>query len=441
MNIVYLHTHDSGRFLPLYGYGSSMPQLGRLAERGALLRGAFCACPTCSPSRTALLTGMAPHSAGLLGLAHRGFQLADYSWHLSSFLRSHGYETALCGIQHEAPDPSMLGYDHLLGGEADSMDKLAPRDVWDRENARAAAAWLREKHDGPFFLSYGMFATHREFPENDGSVNPDRLTPPWPVADTPENRADAARYQLSCRQADNCIGILLDALEETGRMEDTVVLYTTDHGPAFPEMKCTLSDAGIGVAAVLYYPGIPCAGRAVDGLVSQIDLFPTFCELLGLEKPAWLQGKSILPLLERGEPVNDAIFAGVTYHAAYEPKRCVRTERYKLVRRYDSHLFPVPANIDSSPAKELLLKSGYLERTVLDRESLFDLYLDPCERQNRIADPAYAEIYADLSRRLNRWMEETADPLRDAPDGRVPCPEGARVNRRECIEPQWDDFE
>ena len=110
MNILYLHTHDTGRYIQPYGYAVSTPNLMNLAREGTLFRQAYCAGPTCSPSRAGLLTGMSPHSCGMLGLAHRGFRLYDYHQHLARFLGDHGYETVLCGVQHEAPDPGMIGY-------------------------------------------------------------------------------------------------------------------------------------------------------------------------------------------------------------------------------------------------------------------------------------------------------------------------------------------
>src|SRR5680860_1807744 len=106
LNVIYLHSHDTGRHVQPYGYGVSTPNLQWLAEEGVLFRQAFNAAPTCSPSRAALLTGQSPHAAGMLGLAHRGFRLSDPSQHLATVLRDGGYRTALLGVQHvTAGDP------------------------------------------------------------------------------------------------------------------------------------------------------------------------------------------------------------------------------------------------------------------------------------------------------------------------------------------------
>jgi len=110
MNIVYMHTHDSGRFIDPYGFNIGTPAIQSLAEEGTLFRQAFSTAPTCSPSRASLLTGMNPHSCGMIGLAHRGFGLNDYSKHIVKQLNNEGFETALCGIQHVAHPAEKIGY-------------------------------------------------------------------------------------------------------------------------------------------------------------------------------------------------------------------------------------------------------------------------------------------------------------------------------------------
>src|SRR5215467_5443313 len=113
-NILYLHSHDTGRYIQPYGHAIATPHLQRLAEQGVLFRQAFSAAPTCSPSRAALLTGQAPHSSGMLGLAHRGFALHDYHQHIVHTLRAAGYTSTLIGMQHVANDPTVIGYDRIV---------------------------------------------------------------------------------------------------------------------------------------------------------------------------------------------------------------------------------------------------------------------------------------------------------------------------------------
>jgi N-sulfoglucosamine sulfohydrolase len=434
MNIVYMHTHDTGRYIEPYGYQVPTPHLKQLAEEGILFRHAYNAGPTCSPSRSALLTGMAPHSCGMIGLAHRGFELNDYGKHLASFLRVHGYETVLSGVQHEGLQPELLGYERVLHKASGKKNG-----EWDLANAELAANFLKSPgRTKSFFLSFGMFSTHREFPDTDRQIHANYVMPPFPLADTKQNREDMAAFIASAGTADQCVGIVLNALRESGLDRETIIIFTTDHGIAFPRMKCNLYDTGIGVSLILNYPGQKRQGQAVDALVSHIDLFPTICDLLSLDKPDWLQGHSLVPLLEgEVEQVREEIFSEVTFHAAYEPMRCIRTARFKYIRLFDEHAGHVPANIDDGLSKSFVIEHGILEEK-RDKEMLFDLYLDPVERNNRVDDPHYQHIYVDLSKRLRSWMVQTEDPLLQ---GKVPAHAGAKVNKRTSLSPKLQEFD
>ena len=173
-------------------------------------------------------------------------------------------------------------------------------------------------------------------------------------------------------------------------------------------------------------PGGFHGGRVSDALVSQVDLYPTICELAGVPAPEWVQGRSLLPLVRREtDEVNDAVFAEITFHAAYEPQRAVRTRRYKYIRRFDNgHDGPVLANIDDSPSKDLLIAHGLADRR-LPAEELYDLVFDPQEAANLAGDPAYTGVLAELRTRLERWMESTDDPLLA---GSVEPEEGTELN-------------
>jgi arylsulfatase A-like enzyme len=240
-----------------------------------------------------------------------------------------------------------------------------------------------------------------------------------------------ADYVASARTMDACCGLVLDALEENGLAENTLVIATTDHGIAFPKSKCTLTDRGLGVYLILRGPGGFSGGQVVDGMVSQIDLYPTLCELLGHEPPSWLQGSSFLPLVrgERSE-IHDELYGEVTHHAAYEPKRSIRTQRFKYIRRFlPAGTGPVLPNCDNGPSKRFLLRHGWAEQAP-PVESLYDLALDPNEARDLAGDAAYAEVKADLAARLEQWMERTGDPLLRGHVARPRRRRGAKRRRR-----------
>lgn len=433
MNIIYIHTHDTGRYIQPYGEAVSTPNLMRFAKHGTVFRNAYCVGPTCSPSRSGLVTGMMPHNNGMFGLAHRGFGLNDYSKHIANVLKANGYKTALCGVQHVASDQNMIGYDEIIS----CSDKSLNNQEKDFCNSKRACQYIEENKDNKFFLSYGIWTTHRPFPPQD-TVDSNYVKPPFPVADNKDNREDMARFMASATFMDRCFGQVYDTIERAGIMDNTLVIFTTDHGIAFPYMKCNLYDTGIGVSLIMNYKNNRLKGSVSDSLVSQLDIFPTICELVGIEKPEWLQGNSMIPLFEgMTDSIRDEIYSEVSYHAAYEPKRCIRTNRYKLIRHYDTHSKVVPANIDDSSPKSFLIDNGYLD-TNIEKDMLFDLYRDPLERINLVDDQQYELIYKELSDRLENWQNDTDDPL---VIGQIAKPDGAIVNRLECVSPTIREFE
>ena len=152
-------------------------------------------------------------------------------------------------------------------------------------------------------------------------------------------------------------------------------------------------------------PGGFTGGKVIDALVSHLDVYPTICELAGIEQPSWLEGTSLMPLVrgERGQ-VHDEIFTEMTYHAAYQPQRAIRTERWKYIRRFDDEPRPVLANCDDSASKDLLVEHGWARRRC-DREELYDLVFDPNEGHNVAADPANAPVLGELraAARAHGW--------------------------------------
>jgi N-sulfoglucosamine sulfohydrolase len=406
-----------------YGYQVPTPNIQMLADQGVLFREAFCAAPTCSGSRASLLTGQYCHNNGMMGLAHRGWALNDYSKHWVHTLREAGYRSVLIGEQHISADPHAIGFDEVIEMDSHRAEAVAPTTI----------EALHDKPQGPWFLSVGFFETHRSFFAPTSVRDTLYSLPPSGLPDVIATRRDMAAFKASARALDQGIGAVLHALHDLGLFDDTLVICTTDHGVAFPNAKATLYDRGTGVMMLMRGPGGFAGGKVIDAMVTHLDVYPTICELAGIQKaPSWLQGKSLMPLVRgEAERLHDEIFAEVTYHAAYEPQRSIRTERHKYVRRFDDYPHPVLANCDDSASKELWVEGGWGER-IVPEEQLFDLLLDPAEAQNLVSDPAYAGELEDLRGRLDAWMRETADPLLDGP---VPAPEGTTYNERDQVSP------
>lgn len=416
------------------GYPVETPNLMKLAEGGLTMRQCFCANPTCSPSRAALITGRYPHTNGMVGLVNRGFCIGEPERALPNILRDQGgYRTALCGAQHVVPAGRIpeLGYDEVIQSDPDP-DR--PDDGF-AALARGAVAWLRDSPGKqPFFLSVGFNKPHWY----NGPVKDARRMPPLPgLPDKPKVREHAARLHAGIEALDRAMGMVLDALEEAGLAENTLVVSTTDHGLALPHHKCNLTDGGLGVFSIWRGPGGFTGGRITDALVSHVDFYPTICEVAGITPPQGLQGVSLLPLAtgER-ESVREAIFGEVNYHAAYEPMRCVRTERWKYIRRFDHRTRRVLPNCDPIPSKDVLLEYGWADEPI-QAEAMYDIIFDPQERVNLLdesgrprREDVHAEPLAMLRRRLAEWMDETEDPIRN---GSIEAPLGAQTSFSESL--------
>ena len=413
-NFVLIHSHDTGRWVEPYGCPVSTPNLQAFAEEGILFRRAYSAAPNCSSSRAALLTGRYPHNNGMNGLAHRGWELNDKSQHLINPLRDAGYKTFQIGEQHITSQPESMGYDATREFPVNTASKTIP-----------AAIDMLPAADDPFFMSIGFFETHREFPP-DPSPTAGLYGPgPPDLPDTPATRKDMANLQASATSLDDGIGKFLRALDDRGLTDRTVVIITTDHGLPLPRAKGTLYDRGTGVMLLMRFPGTVPRGTVTDGLVSQLDIYPTIMDLAGLEHPGFLQGSSLIPLIAGvSSSVHDEVFSEMTFHAAYEPQRAVRTDRWKYIRRFDGRDRPVVVNCDDGPTKDAMLAAGWAD-TRLEEEQLFDVVLDPSETRNLANETDHRGELDEMRSRLDAWMERTDDPIRTGP---IEAPPGCTFN-------------
>jgi arylsulfatase A-like enzyme len=418
-NILFMVSHDLGRHLGCYGVATvRSPNLDRLAAEGVRLSNSFCVAPQCSPSRAALFTGRYPHSNGVMGLTHAGFgwDLNPGERHMADLLREAGYRTALVGVQHERRRAEDTRYD--------SVDLCRPVRTAQTVKDRAVAC-LEEMARGyaPFFLQVGFFEPHRRF--DHGGATPDReagVTVPPFVKDEPSSREDFAAYQGAIRSLDTGVGGILDAVDRLGLRENTLVVFTVDHGMPFPLAKCSLYDPGLEVAFLARWPERGWnGGRVCDPMIPNIDMLPTMLAALGVETPGSVQGRSFLALLD-GRPYGRRaeMFAEMTDHDYYDPMRCIRTETHKLIVFFSyakgymnptQQLRPLSAENDKWSARWPDCRHETVE--------LYDLRSEPWEKTNRAQDPACAETRRRLLARLHDWMVETDDPLLR---GAVTCP-------------------
>jgi arylsulfatase A-like enzyme len=408
-NVLFITSHDTGRHLHCYGVEAvRSPNLDRLAAQGCLFTRYFATAALCSPSRGAMMTGRYPQSNGMLGLCHglHAWSLNEGERHLSHLLHDAGYYTALLGHQHESMDvDAQLCFDeHGLKWEDESRGlHTSCETVADAVNeflhGRAAA-------ETPFYLQVGFFETHR--PLDFGGSTPDAhngvSVPPY-IADDETSRNQFARFQGHVHRMDASIGRIMASLHESGLADDTLVIYTTDHGIPFPRAKTTLYDPGIGVALLMCLQGTIDAGTTCDWLLSNVDLVPTILSLAGAAVPDSVEGVSFHRAFTGGQPVRSEVYA--EHHGLGGEDRCVRTDRYKLIRHFALRPMPVPPVRLDTEGLDRHKYSGYAE--------LYDLKQDPLETRNLIADPGHAAERASLEKLLWRWMKDTGDPALHGP--------------------------
>lgn len=411
-NLLIIDCHDIGQHIRAYGR-KTVPthNLDALAARGIRFENNFCTAPQCSPSRSGIYTGRYPHANGMFGLAHRPFnwRLHPDERHLAGILQDEGFYTSLIGIQH------------VTGGNKDLIMGLGYQDVLTLINANdvgeMTAKFLSSFPKKPFFLKVGFFYPHRDENGQFNQAPPDTSlgieVPPY-LPNTQETKEEIAKLQGVIGEMDKAVGMILSALLESGLLEETWVIFTTDHGIAMPRAKCTLYDPGIETALIMYAePFGLVGGKVFDELISNVDLVPTILDMLNIDPPKNLQGQSFAGLFHGGPySGRDEIFAEKTFHTAYEPQRAIRTNRFKLIWNVEAGIVNVPGDIMHSPVYPQMIEEITEERPTFE---LYDLQEDPNERLNLIENEAYNEVFESLRERLLEWMRETGDPILEGP--------------------------
>jgi len=405
-NIVVITTHDTGQFLGCYGVETvQSPNLDAMAAGGAMFANYFCASPVCSPSRGAAMTGRWPQSNGLMGLTHNPWlwELNPDERHLAAILGSAGYRPVLFNIQHEDKSRERLGFAETVPCRAPDGGRTTCIDT-----ACGFRKWLlgRPPEDGPFYAQIGFFETHT--PHDFGGVPPDRskgvTVPPRLVRDE-ASEAHMALLQGAVRRADEAVGMILDALSEADLTDNTLIVYTSDHGYEAARDKWFCFDPGLRIPLILRWPaGGIAGGTTIEAMQSNTDLAPTILELAGLPVPDNMQGQSFAgafrdPAGYTGRELIYSMFQG-------KELRSVRTDTHKLIVHF-------------APYRELVVPVDIKKKTTLFHSSpvvqMYDLVDDPDEFVNIADEPEHAETRRHLLTALFSWMEDVGDPLLQHP--------------------------
>ncbi len=419
-NIILFITHDQGQFLGCYDSPQtpnslSTPNLDQIAEKGVKFTNYFCTAPQCSPSRGSIMTSKFPHQNGLMGLVNRGWTLPEEERTLPMYLKQNSYTSHLIGLHHVSRNPLALGYDTIterfFSKKGIEIDILYNCKLVEEESFKFFDTHRND--DKPFYLSIGVEEVHRPFKIWADPVEQNSVKVPPFLPDNEMIRKELAEYYGAINRVDITIGRIINKLQETGLKENTLFIFTTDHGSPFPRAKCTLYDPGIKTILIMYQPksSLFSGGKVIKSLLSNIDYLPTLLDLIGANIPEDIEGKSILPILnDEKEEIRTEIFAEKTFHELYDPIRGIRTHNYKYIRNFEKleTLYQIPTPTLMAPSGKFIKK--FYEKPRRDEE-LYDLDNDPNEQFNLIGNPRYEDVALNLKNKLLDWMKKTEDPI------------------------------
>lgn len=461
------------------------PAFDRVAKEGVLFTNAFVASPGCSPSRAAILTGM------------NDWQIEDAGTHASEFpldytvfpdiLEELGYKVGYTGkgwgpgnwkISRRKRNPAGKPYNDR---KTDPLTKgISTNDYAENFND-----FLDEKKEGePFYFWFGAYEPHRGFERGSGlkaGKDIEEVSVPSFLPDVPEVREDLLNYALEIEWFDKHLAKILKKLDEVGELENTIIVVTSDNGMAFPRAKSNTYEYGIHVPLAIMWGDKIKGDRVVDGIISLIDIAPTFLEaatgsgFANISKKYPMEGKSLMDLLmndnedAKSDPIRKAAFAARERHSSSRwnnltyPQRAIRTEDFLYIRNFKPERWPAGApqkyesdgslgpehgayhDIDGSPTFDLLLENRrdsvfqpFFEMAVQKRpsEELYDIKNDPFCLDNLAKNQNFKKELLKQRRELGSYLMQTNDP-RVTGDGDIYETYARYSPIRKFPEPDW----
>ncbi|MGC6459358.1 MAG: sulfatase [Akkermansiaceae bacterium] len=465
-NIILFVTDDQSPIAGCYGNRViQTPHLDALARDSTTFTHAFATTASCSASRSVILTGLHNHFNGQYGHTHAFHKFESFAsmraFALPQLMSQAGYRTVQIGKLHVAPE-SVFHFDQYLKGDTRNAKQMA----------EICKPVFEEKSKQPFFLYFATSDPHRgggrdqTFPgkhkpdlfgnrPNKRShkgieevfYDPEKVIVPGFLPDTPESRAEIAQYYQSCSRIDQGLGHLISLLRELGQWDNTVLIFTADHGMAFPGAKTTVYEAGLRVPFIVRDPRAPNIGVTSDAMLSHADITPTILDYAGAldhkknapkeplkveplgvgenagKVPKKYHGRSWRGLVGRPEIKGwDQISASHTFHEIqmYYPMRVIRDRNFKLIWNIAYRQpYPFASDLWAAATWQAQWEKGkdakYGKRTVdsyINRPAfeLFDIASDPNESRNLADDPAYSETLKKYQDLLKAEQKRTGDP-------------------------------
>ncbi|MGB7324527.1 MAG: sulfatase [Rubripirellula sp.] len=445
-NVLFVLTEDQGAHLSLLDTpGLQTPHIDSLAKSGVYFSNAFVAYPVCSASKAAIYTGLHNHTNGILNNTHnfhvpaaevteamRALKLAqinrvrDQYETLTEILHHAGYYQGVTHKLHVLPNEK-FPYDEYMHGSRTEIEDFITHAADQKK---------------PWFLMVNIANSHRPYPNSDKNpirVDPTKVKLPAYLPDSPEIRKDWAEYLAGVEQADALTGKAIEALEQSGQRENTVIVFMSDHGPTFQHGKMTLYDLGLRVPLIISGHGVSQTGTRSE-LVSELDLLPTILQLCGIEHAFEyaLHGKSIVPLLsgQSHDQISEFVFSEISNRGPLPndgmQERSVFDGRWKLIYREKVETAWRQVNADTREfkiwgnrtyAETIRLKDEFPTQyrilaemdpqnlgAAVPKLELYDLQSDPDEMINLANDGDHQSQQNRLLDALRDWVRRTNDP-------------------------------
>lgn len=440
-NILLIVSDDHGKDAGCYGNKIiRTPGIDALAADGILYKNAYSTVSSCSPSRSVILSGMYNHANGMYGLEHEHhhFQSFNSVKSLPVMLKELGYRTGRVGKFHVAPE-AVYQFDEVMSaGAANDMASLARSPV---EMAEKIDTFLSRDNSKPFFLYCAYDDPHRAFPfetypepnsfgnRQQGypgimeiKYDPEKVIVPSFLPDNLQVRKELAQYYQSVSRMDQGISRIMQVLKSKGLYENTLIVYISDNGIAFPGAKTTLYEPGINLPCIVKLPSNKFKGTKRDAFLSWVDITPTLLDFAGTDVKSYpqLQGRSFRKTVEKDNNAGwNEVYASHNLHeiTMYYPMRMVRSGNYKLIWNI-AHQLPFPFALDLvqsntwRSAKDLLYYGRRKKNDLINRPAfeLYNLEKDPDEINNLANLKTYGKILEELKSKLKAFQQKTKDP-------------------------------
>ena len=424
LNIVWLSVEDMSPWLACYGDDTvDTPNIDRLAREGVRYENAYASSPVCAPARSSLITGMYATRIGTMHMRNGNPSRAAMERDPQAYADIPGYEGMPPAFVRCFPEHLRVAGYYCTNNSKKDYQFKEPVTVWDESSRQAH--WRNRAEGQPFFAVFNCGLTHesRAFPKANRQpevVSPAEVPLPPFYPDTPEVRDAVARTYNNIAAMDLWLGEKMEELEDAGLLENTVVIFFSDHGVGLPRGKRSVYDTGTRVPLIVRYPDGRGAGTTDDRVVSFIDFGPSVLSLAGIESDERLDG---VPFV--GEHAREGIGLSFThadrFDAEREQTRSVTDGRYRYVRNY---ITQVPHLIDNAYRENLLMtaqlyalrqtgpprpEQWQMASTVRPAEEFYDTQSDPWEVQNLIDDPQHAERISQMRAAVEAWIEDTGD--------------------------------